>query len=273
MERMYILKVAYDGRHRGFQSQPHRDTVCDHLLSALEECGYLSEEKKGIVFYGGRTDKGVSALGNFVVVYLKEEPKLSYIYSKLKNKGIWVLGYREIEEIPKVRYRHYRYILPKDEDYNVDLMIEGSKKLIGTHSFHNLSKRDRSKEKSPIRRIFDIKISEDNYYIVIDVIGESFLWNMVRKIVTVLSEIGKGKKDISWIDRLLDVNHREGVPPAPPEGLILVEAKTDVEYIYDPYVIRRFKEEWMEEYLKGIVKFGVSKSMIDLLESPFDRVV
>ncbi|HIP84443.1 MAG TPA: tRNA pseudouridine(38-40) synthase TruA, partial [Methanothermococcus okinawensis] len=37
---MYILKVAYDGRHRGFQSQPHGNTVCDNILRALEECGY-----------------------------------------------------------------------------------------------------------------------------------------------------------------------------------------------------------------------------------------
>jgi len=273
MEGMYILKVAYDGRHRGFQSQPHGDTVCDKIIGALEECGYLIEGKKGILFYGGRTDRGVSALGNFVVVYLREEPKLSYIYSRLKNRGIWILGYRRIEEIPKVRYRHYRYILPGDEDYNIDLMIEGAKKLVGTHSFHNLSKRDRSKEKSPIRRILDIRISQHDPYIVIDVIGESFLWNMVRKIVTVLSEIGRGRRDVSWIDRLLDVNHREGVPAAPPEGLILVEAKTDVEYIYDPYVVRRFREEWEEEYRRSVVRCGVSRSMVDLLESSFNGLV
>jgi len=273
MEGMYILKVAYDGRHRGFQSQPHGNTVCDNILRALEECGYLSEDRRGIIFYGGRTDKGVSALGNFVVVHLKEEPKLSYIYSKLKDRGIWILGYRRIEEIPEVKYRHYRYILPRDEDYNIDLMIEGSKKLLGTHSFHNLSKRDRSKEKSPIRSIYDIRISETDFYIVIDVIGKSFLWNMVRKIVTVLSEIGRNRREISWIDDLLDVNYRIGVPPAPPEGLILVEAKTDVEYIYDSYVVRRFWEDWGREYRRSVVRCGVSRSMLDLLESPFNRFI
>jgi tRNA pseudouridine38-40 synthase len=259
---MYILKVAYDGRY-SFQSQPHRNTVVDVLMDALKECGYLKGEK--VIFSGGRTDKGVSALGNFIVVELNKEPILSFIYSKLRGKGIWVLGYREIDDIPRVKYRHYRYILP-NEGYDIELMREASKKLIGTHSFHNLSKKDRSKERSPIRTIYDIKIEANEYFITIDVIGESFLWNMVRKIVTALSYVGSGKKPVDWIDKLLDVNYREGVPPSPPEGLILIEAKVDVEYIYDDYVLRRFREEWEEEYKKSIMKIGICKSMLNFFK-------
>jgi tRNA pseudouridine38-40 synthase len=257
---MYILKVAYNGNNYGFQSQPHKETVRDKIMDALKECNYLANDK--IIFYGGRTDKGVSAIGNFIVVELNQEPVLSYIYSKLKNKGVWILGYNKVNTIPEVKYRHYRYILPND-DYNIDLMKEASKKLIGTHSFHNLSKRDRTKEKSPIRTIYDINIYENPYYITIDVIGKSFLWNMVRKIITALSEIGKENKSIDWIDELLNENYKEGVAPAPAEGLILMDAKTDIKYIYDSYVLNRFKKEWMENYKKSIVKMGVCKNMMN----------
>jgi tRNA pseudouridine38-40 synthase len=86
---------------------------------------------------------------------------------------------------------------------------------------------------------------------------------MVRKIITALSEIGKENKSIGWIDELLNENHKEGVAPAPAEGLILMDAKTDIKYIYDSYVLNRFKKEWMENYKKSIVKMGVCKNMIN----------
>ncbi|AEH06165.1 tRNA pseudouridine(38-40) synthase TruA [Methanothermococcus okinawensis] len=263
---MYILKVAYNKHHYGFQTQPHKETVCDKIMDALKECNYLANDK--IIFCGGRTDKGVSAIGNFIVVELSQEPILSHIYSKLKNKGIWIFGYKKIDTIPEVKYRHYRYILPiipHIDEYNIDLMIEASKKLIGEHSFHNLSKKDRTKEKSPIRTIYDIKIEKNLYYITIDVIGKSFLWNMVRKIITALSEVGKENKPVGWIDELLCENHKGGVPPAPAEGLILMEAKTDIEYIYDKYVLNRFRREWMENYKKTTMKLGVCRNMMEFI--------
>ncbi len=263
---MYILKIAYDETHCGFQSQPHKNTVCDKIINALNESGYLTNDK--IIYYGGRTDKGVSAIGNFIVVELNKKPILSHIYSKLKNKGVWVLGYDEIDNIPKVQYRHYRYILPNisynGKIYNVESMKKASKKFIGTHSFHNLSKKDKSKKKNPIRTIYNINITRTPNYIVIDIVGKSFLWNMVRKMITVLSDIGLGKRPIDWIDELLDKNNRKGVAPAAAEGLILINAKTNVIYKYDEYVLTKFKKEWLERSLKYTTKMGVSNVMREL---------
>ncbi len=259
---MHILKVAYNSNNRGFQRQPHKDTVCDKIMNVLNECNYLKDDR--ILYYGGRTDKGVSAIGNFVVVELKKDPILSQIYSKLKGKGVWILACKEIDKIPNVMYRHYRYILPTlPNEYNVKLMKEASKKLIGTHSFHNLSKKDKTKQKSPIRTIYDITIREYPYYITIDIIGKSFLWNMVRKIITALSEIGMENKPVCWINKLLDENYKEGIPPALAEGLILMDARTDIEFIYDDYVISRFKKEWLDNYKINSMKMGVYHNAIN----------
>ncbi|ENN95868.1 tRNA pseudouridine synthase A [Methanocaldococcus villosus KIN24-T80] len=258
---MYILKIAYDGRY-SFQQQPSKDTVCDKLLDVLDKLDFLKEYK--IIYSGGRTDKGVSALGNFVVLKLKREPILSYINHHLKDYGIWILGYKEIEKIPKVRYRHYRYILP-NIGYDISLIKEASKKFIGKHSFHNLCKRDRSKDRDPVREIYDIKIIENEFFITIDIIGKSFLWHMVRKIVGVFDAIGRGEKDIEWIDKLLDPNHKEGVRTFPAEGLILIEAKVDIDYNYDSYSIKKFLEYWQERYKFYIMKMGISRSFITTL--------
>ncbi|WP_423792379.1 tRNA pseudouridine(38-40) synthase TruA [Methanocaldococcus indicus] len=262
---MYIFKVAYDGRY-SFQQQPHKETVCDKILDTFEDLNLLKTKK--IVYSGGRTDKGVSALGNFVVLDINNEIEINentikYINYKLNNFGIWILGYKEIEEIPKVEYRHYRYILPKIGQ-DIELMKVGAKKLVGTKSFHNFCKKDKSKEKSPIRTIYKIDIKENEFFITIDIIGESFLWQMVRKIVSALNLVSLKEKPISWIDNLLSNNYKESPPPAVPEGLILIEAKVDVDYNYSEYILKKFKNYWFNNYFLNVIKTGLSRSILEM---------
>ena len=59
--------------------------------------------------------------------------------------------------------------------------------------------------------------------------GESFLWNMVRKMVTSIMEVGYGKLDINDINELLkpkELRQFIRLQPAPANGLIL----SDMEY-------------------------------------------
>ncbi len=255
---MYIFKIAYDGRY-SFQQQPHKETVCDKILEVFSD---ILKERK-IIYSGGRTDKGVSALGNFVVLNLKEEPNIRYLNYKLKDYGIWILGFKEIENIPEVKYRHYRYILP-NINYNVENIRLAAKKFIGKKSFHNFSKKDRTKNKSPIREIYSIDIKENSFFLTIDIIGKSFLWQMVRKIVGALHLVGKEIKEVEWIDKLFKTNYKEGAPTMPAEGLILVEAKTDIQYNYDKYIINKFKHHWEKEFYYKVMKVGISKTVLEL---------
>ncbi len=265
-DNTYILKIAYNGNNEGFQSHPEKkNNVCDIIVRALINCGYMEYYEKPVLLRGGRTDDGVLALGNFIIVNLIKEPILSHIYSKLKNKGVWVLGYAKINNLPKIEYRHYRYILP-NEGQNLNLMKMCAEKLTGEHSFHNLSKRDNTKNKSMIRKIYNIEIEENPFFFTIDIYGKNFLWNMVRRIITVMSKVSLGEKSLNWVDNLLNPNYNEGVAPAPPNGLILVNVKTNIQYKYSDYVIRQFKNELKEEYRKNITNSGVSLNMINLLK-------
>ncbi|ABR55177.1 tRNA pseudouridine synthase [Methanococcus vannielii SB] len=258
---MYIFKIAYDGRY-SFQSQPHRNTVCDKITDTLLECGYLKEGEIPIS-YGGRTDLGVSALGNYIVYNITEKPVLSRIYSKLHKHGIWILGFNELKELPDVKYRHYRYILP-NTGQDIELMKKASEKLIGTHSFHNLSKRDKTKNRSPIRTIYNIKIAKNEYFITIEIFGKSFLWNMVRKIVRLLSNVGlsKYKEFEKFIDDLLDRDVRMGVQPASAEGLILVDVKTNTEFKIDEYTVKKFDQYFKKSLNNHSMNMGLSKTML-----------
>lgn len=258
---MYIFKIAYDGRY-SFQAQPHKDTVCDKITEFLIECGYLDEDKMPIT-YGGRTDHGVSALGNFVIYNMDKKPVLSRLNSKLHKDGIWVLGYKEIDAIPDVEYRHYRYILP-NIGQDPELMRNASKRLIGTHSFHNLSRRDKSKDRDPVRTVYDIKIESNEYFITVEIFGKSFLWNMVRKIVAVLSNIGLNKYEDSekFIDELFDSAPKLGIRPAKAEGLILVDVKTNIDFEFDDYTNKRFAKYWRESAKASTMTMGLSKTML-----------
>ncbi|MCS3900786.1 tRNA pseudouridine(38-40) synthase TruA [Methanococcus voltae] len=264
---MYIFKVAYDGRY-SFQLQPHEKTVCDILTNILVDCGYLSEFKKPL-YYGGRTDLGVSALGNFVIYDLDKEPILTHIYSKCKGFGIWVLGYQKINEFPNVEYRHYRYILPKVDAYgnfhDMDKIKKVSECLIGTHSFHNLSKRDKTKNRDPVRTIYDITVEDNEYFITLNIYGKSFLWNMVRKIIGLISNVGisemTNEEIEEYMDKVFNPSIKVGSPISSAEGLVLVEAKTNIDFKYNQYVLKKFKEDITRIKNKKIRRFGVYESM------------
>ena len=66
----------------------------------------------------------------------------------------------------------------------------------------------------------------DREWIAIDVHGRAFLYNMVRIMVGSLVEVGRGHRDLAWIDGLLaQPDRRAAGPTAPACGLTLVEVK------------------------------------------------
>ena len=108
------------------------------------------------------------------------------------------------------------------EGYDISRIREASKLLLGTHDFENFSRTNG--EKSTVRTIESIDARVDGGLIKIDVVGISFLWNMVRKIVTALSVIGKGVRDNDWLLQMLNPDiYEEGIEPAPAYGLTLLK--------------------------------------------------
>ena len=56
--------------------------------------------------------------------------------------------------------------------------------------------------------------------------GDAFLPHMVRNIVGDLVAIGKGQFPPQWMEDLLrDGDRRQGVAPAPPQGLVLWQVR------------------------------------------------
>jgi tRNA pseudouridine38-40 synthase len=104
---------------------------------------------------------------------------------------------------------------------NYENMERASKVFIGMNDFTSFSDRDPS-EKSPKVLIDNIELKEEGDIILIRIVGSHFLWKMVRRMVGVLVEVGRGKFTEADLKIFLLTNSAEPAKcTAPPSGLFL----------------------------------------------------
>ncbi len=239
------LKLAYIGTEfHGSQIQPNVVTVEGELFKAFRNLKIIESPKSANYTCAGRTDAGVNAFEQ-IIAFDTDKTNLAIprvINSELPPT-IWAWAHAEVPSHFDARRdaisRHYRYII-SGEGYNISRIREASKLLIGIHDFENFSRI--SGEKSTIRTLLRIDARVDGDVTKIDIIGNSFLWNMVRKIVTALSMIGKGLHDNDWLLQMLNPDiYEEGIEPAPACGLTLMNINYEkkIDWIEDNYSIRR----------------------------------
>jgi len=250
------LKVAFKlgylgGRYHGFQLQPEVLTVQAVVREALRGLAL----NDGSFCYAGRTDRGVSALGQVIDFFIDSKNAdlaIPRVVNSRLPPDVWAWAWATVPENFSARHaalwREYRYVLPRD-GLDIDLMREASRELLGVHDFRNLSTE---KIRSTTRNLMKLDISEQNGSIILDVRSDGFLWNMVRKIATVLEMVGSGQRDLEWVSRLLDPEINQGVNAAPAEGLILMDVGYQgVEWTVEPYSMRmaqeRLSKVWRRE--------------------------
>jgi tRNA pseudouridine38-40 synthase len=269
MDRV-ALKVAYIGTNfYGFQRQPNRRTVEEELLKAFKKANIMVDPKKSEYSIAGRTDRGVHAIGNVVSFVPNSEVIVNQLNDYLANE-IKIIGTADVPNDFKPRFaesRFYRYVLV-DEPFSegcldLDKMVEASKIFVGTHNFHNFSKRN---QRTPIRTVNDVKILEKHGLILVDVEGESFLWNMVRKMVRILLNVGTGEMKPNNVKKLLDHSSQAAILPMPPEGLILMDVEySGVEFKYNRYAKKKFIKTLKTEYLQKKTLAAVQKEIMENL--------
>ena len=108
---------------------------------------------------------------------------------------------------------------------NLKLMKEGAKILEGTHDF-SVFRASSCSAKSPIKKMYPIKISRINDKIKIRFSSQSFLQNQVRSMVGCLKYLSTGKWSINDFKRAFKSKKRNlCAPPAPACGLYLLSVK------------------------------------------------
>jgi tRNA pseudouridine38-40 synthase len=261
------LKIAYIGTDfYGSQSQPGLRTIEGELRRCLAEIGAITAKTK--VAMAGRTDAGVHALEQ-VIAFEAADPKLTaprIVNSRLPD-DIWAYARAEVPDDFDPRRqalsREYRYIL-----YAPDVigrrMLEFAPQFLGTHDFTNFSSIEPGKY--PVRTISKIDISKRGDIYLIDIEADSFLWNMVRKIITGLRLVGENKRPNDWIGHMFDPAHREGIPPAPAAGLYLKKVNyKDIAWETDEYSRQRAYQRMLHAFERQYTMAEVCREFRDAM--------
>jgi tRNA pseudouridine38-40 synthase len=247
------LKIAYLGSDfYGFARQPGLPTVEGELIKALSESGIIDNPSVAGYSIAGRTDRGVHALGNVIAFLTESKVNVNQINDCLPA-SIKVLAQTSVHYGFKPRFaqqRHYRYLMPRnflEENFDLEKMKEAARLFTGTHDFSNFTKRS---ERNPVRTVSHLEVIDQADIICFDVKGESFLWNMVRKIITVLVNVGYGEIEINDVSEYLNPQRKVFITPAPAEGLILMDVTYDkVKFVVDPYARKLFWSVLMKNYI------------------------
>ncbi len=267
------FKVAYIGTNfYGFQRQPKFPTVEGELFRAFKKAGVMDDPIKSCYSIAGRTDRGVHSLGNVVSLKPDSEATINQINYYLPS-SIQIIAKAEVPDNFKPRYaeyRYYRYVFFNDPYRNTSLdlkkMQNASKIFEGEHNFQNFTKRC---ERTPIRFIKEVKVSQNKMITVIDVVGQSFLWNMVRKMVQVITMVGADKMDEEDMALLLNPDIYASITPVPPEGLILMDVNYEgIDFKFDRYAKNNFFKTIKEEYIIRRTIAAAEEEMIKVLKLP-----
>jgi tRNA pseudouridine38-40 synthase len=254
MTRFIACICAYDGSNWcGSQRQANGPSVQGEVERALEAV----LKHNAPVIFAGRTDAGVHATGQCFRFETDNKIPVERVPRALNStldKSVRVLRAWEVDENFHPRFsaksRTYRYRIECAEVGNVLLrgiaaherstldigaMREAARVLIGTHDFAAWQSSG-SPTKTTVRTVKRLEICErdnafssgtaDSRIIEIEIEADAFLYQMVRNIVGALMKAGQGVLSPDEIEQLtMGKDRRKCPPPAPPQGLCLVEVK------------------------------------------------
>ena len=251
----YKLTIAYDGTNfHGWQKQepPDREPLRT-VQGVIEEAVRATVRNPHVKLQGAsRTDAGVHAIGQ-VAAFTSETKipteRLALAISSRLPDDVQVrdakivadsfdpisdcerkcyqftiahagMSRLELRQTPPLFDRHYVYSTFHALD--IVRMNTAAKQLIGENDFASFAQINHGRE-STIREIYDCSVTAmQDDRCMIEVVGNGFLYNMVRIIAGTLVEVGRGKRTADSIVEILVARDRRAAGPTlPPEGLCL----------------------------------------------------
>ncbi len=244
MKKRFAIKIAYLGQnYHGFQRQKEGiQTVEGTILETLLQQKIIDNIRSARYSAAGRTDQGVNALGQVIAFdAVRDKFCLEELNANLPD-DIFAWGISQVPSIFNARrdaiLRIYRYFC-RYKNENIGLLTEALKRLKGTHDFKKLCKKPdplpSGYQKSTVLTLETAKVThhKKNAVLEFEFASRSFLWYQVRKMVSLVLQIGAEDLSMNIIDELLDPEIPllpGGIKPAPPEGLVLYDV------LYEPNV-------------------------------------
>jgi tRNA pseudouridine38-40 synthase len=235
----YKLTIEYAGtRYSGWQIQQNARTVQGELSRVVRE---VTAQKTFEIYGSGRTDAGVHALAQVAHLDVINALPAEMLRRRLNDglpSDINVLSI----ELARGRFharhdavaRSYLYQISRRrtafaknfvwwirEELDLTRMRRTADQFQGMKDFRSFTD-DSPDDKSTVVAIERIEIAEDGDLILVRIEGSHFLWKMVRRMVGVMADAGRGGTSPEEAERFL--REDSGVPAkltAPAAGLFL----------------------------------------------------
>lgn len=235
----FRLEIEYEGtRYRGWQIQQNARTVQGEFHRAVAAVSGRTDFE----FMGaGRTDAGVHALHQVAHLDLVTDWAPSLLMRRLNDElpaDINVLAVHPAP--PRFHARHhaearsYLYQLSRTrtafgkrlvwwvrDPLQVPAMTEVAKLFVGMKDFRSFAVDDPERPSSLVL-VEEVTVREAGSLVLVRVVGSHFLWRMVRRMVGVLVEVGKGTLAAEAVERWIGGDSPDPARyTAPPSGLFL----------------------------------------------------
>ena len=235
----YKLYLEYQGtKYSGWQVQKNARSVQGELSAAIAKA---TGEHDFELYGSGRTDAGVHALRQVAHLELKTPVSPGRFQQQLNDglpADIHVLGVEPAP--PRFHARHnavarsYLYQISRrrtafgkklvwwiKDDLDLERMKQAGALFVGMKDYASFAAGD-PEEKSTRVLVERIQMREAGDLILIRIEGSHFLWGMVRRIVGVIAEVGRGKLSPDAVAGYLRTRSQEPARlAAPPSGLFL----------------------------------------------------
>jgi len=237
----YRLMIEYDGTgYSGWQTQKNARSIQGTLIAAARELFGTDVDIQG----AGRTDAGVHALAQ--VAHLDAPRRLppQELLFGLNDLLPAPINILRVEEAPpgfharhSARARSYLYLISHcrtafgkryvwwiKDNLDFGRMQSAAELFRGFHDFSSFADRRIDKHLSTEVQIDRTELAVWGDLIVFRIAGSHFLWKMVRRLIGILVEAGRGNLSRADIERLLA--HASTLPAqctAPPSGLFLAQ--------------------------------------------------
>ena len=211
-------RVEYDGTDfSGYQLQPGARTVQGELEAVLTR---ITGGRRVPVDAAGRTDAGVHALDQVIAFTWDSRITAAELGRALNALLPADVAVRDVRRAalgfhPRhaARYREYRYTVwngprsPLRERLALGVrvpldtaaMARAGSALVGRHDFSAFGAADRQ----PVRTLHRVQVRREGHLVTVDVRGDAFLRQMVRRIVAALLLVGRGDVEVSAVAEAL----------------------------------------------------------------------
>lgn len=252
----YALQVQYIGKNYAgsqiqFENGKEIDTLTiqgelEKAISTLIFGNTENNNRQIKTIFSGRTDKGVNSKGQ-VVHFDIDKPivasKFVYHLNEILPKDISVSDLEQVDDRfhaqKSAKKRFYRYVFINRKyknafdgdlmrikyEINIERMQKSLNYLLGEHDFSSF-KSSGTLNPSKICFIEKAECKKDGDKVIIDIVGNRFLYNMVRTIVGTLLEIEGHNLQAEHMKEVLEICDRtKAGQTVSPYGLTLMKVE------------------------------------------------